>query len=193
MAVVRADAARGSAELLGELVQELAVLLRSELEVSRLQHAAERRERAYELAALAGGAAAALLALGAATWSAVHALDSVVSTWFAALLVAAGWGAGAAVLLRIGRVPKLVHRLSGEVEAGAVETAERRRLSAERQVRETARELAAAGAVEAVESVASRVEVAVAREREALVHDVIGVLLFPGRLGLRALERIAAR
>jgi len=193
MAVARADAARDPAELLGELVQDLVVLLRSELEVSRLQHAAERRERAYEVAALAGGAAAALLALGAATWSAVDALDSAVSTWFAALLVAGGWGAVAAVLLKIGRVPALVRRLSGEVEVGAVETAERRRLSAERRVSGTARELATVGAVEAVESVTSRVESAVAREREALVHEVISMMLFPGRLGLRALGRLAAR
>ena len=76
---------------------------------------------------------------------------------------------------------------------GAVEAAERRLLSAERQVRTTARELAQVGAVEALETVASRVERTVAREWDALLHEVIGVLLLPGRVGLRAFERIAAR
>ncbi len=193
MAAVRTAAVRSSAELLGQLVQELAVLIRSELEVSRLQHAVERRRRAYEVAALAGGAAAALLGLAAASWSAVHALGSLFSPSFAALIVAGGWGIVAALLLRIGLAPELVHRLSGDVEVGAVEAAERRRLSAERQVRATAGELARVGAVEALETVASRVEGTVAREWEALLHEVIGVLLLPGRVGLRAFERIAAR
>src|SRR5436190_12308335 len=97
MAAVRTAAVRSSAELLGQLVQELAVLIRSELEVSRLQHAVERRRRAYEVAALAGGAAAALLGVAAASWSAVHALGSLFSPSFAALIVAGGWGIVAAL------------------------------------------------------------------------------------------------
>jgi hypothetical protein len=110
-----------------------------------------------------------------------------------ALLVAGAWGVAAALLLKIGRAKELVRRLGGEVEVGAVETAERDRLAAERQVRTTARELAAVGAIEAVESVASRVEGAVVREGDAFVHGVIGVLLVPARVGLCMLERIAAR
>src|SRR5207248_7244596 len=139
-----------------------------ELELSRLQHAAERRDRAYELAAVAGGVAAALLALGAATWSAVDALGSLFSTWFAALLVAGAWGVVAAVLLKTGRAPKLVHRVTDEADPAAVDAAQRRRLAVEQQVRSTAHELAEVGAAEAMETVASRVEGTVAREAEAL-------------------------
>jgi hypothetical protein len=182
-----------SAELLGQLVHELTGLMRTELELNQCEHAAARRERAIEIASLAGGAAAGLMAFVALTAATIRALEYVLSTWAAALVAAAAWGILAAVLLQAGKLPRLLARFDPSGDAANLERLRARQQADEEAVRDAAGRFANAAARDAVDAAAARAGDAVEREGELLLRELMGVLRAPGRAGIGVLGRLAGR
>jgi Putative Actinobacterial Holin-X, holin superfamily III len=176
-------------ELLGQLAHELSVLMRCDIELSHSTQTAEQRHRQLELVAIAGGALAALLALGAATLALVQLLAMAVSDWAAAAIVAGVWAIVAALLLRFGDIQRLLRRLSG-TDPAAVAAAQAEREAAERAIRSTARAFAAAAIAEATASLAHQAVESTEREAEALLVELRRVLMAPGRLGIDVLSRL---
>jgi uncharacterized membrane protein YqjE len=94
---------RSLGDLLRQLSQETATLVRQELELAKAEMA-QKGKRAGVGAGLFGGAgASALLGLGALTAAAVAALDTAIALWLAALILALLWLAVAGVLAARGR------------------------------------------------------------------------------------------
>jgi hypothetical protein len=90
-------------ELVKELATETSTLVRQELDLAKAEMT-ERGRQASKGAAMFGGAAAAgLLAAGALTACLIAALDLVMATWLAALIVAVVYGAVAGALAMTGR------------------------------------------------------------------------------------------
>lgn len=90
-------------ELLKQLSQESATLVRQELELAKAE-ATEKGKQAGRGAAMFGGAGAAgLLALFALTLTLIFVLDTVMKGWLAGLIVALLWGAVAGTLALLGR------------------------------------------------------------------------------------------
>lgn len=90
-------------ELLRRLSQDTTELVRQEMALARAELTEQGRQAGTGAGMLGGAAVAALLALGALSASAIAALDEVVALWLAALIVAALWGAAAAILGLRGR------------------------------------------------------------------------------------------
>jgi hypothetical protein len=182
-----------SAELLGQLVHQLTTLMRTEFELNQCEHAAARRERAIEIASLAGGAAAGLMAFVALTAATIRALEYVLSTWAAALVAAAAWAILAAVLLEAGKLPRLLARFDPSGDAANLERLRARRRADEEAMRDAAARFADAAARDAVGAAAARAGDAVEREGELLFRELLAVLRAPGRAGIGALGRLAGR
>jgi hypothetical protein len=182
-----------SAELLGQLAHELTRLMRTELELNQCEHAAARRERAIEIAALAGGAAAGLMAFVALTAATIRALEYVLSTWAAALVAAAAWGILAAVLLQAGKLPRLLARFDPSGDAANLERLRAQQKADEEAMRVAAGRFATAAARDAVETAAAAAGDAVEHEGELLIRELLGVLRSPGRAGIGVLGRLAGR
>ncbi|MFL5827497.1 MAG: phage holin family protein [Thermoleophilaceae bacterium] len=90
-------------ELLKQLSQETAQLVRQEIELAKAE-VSEKGRKAGQGAGMFGGAGVAgLLALGALTACLIAALDLAMPTWLAALIVTVIWGAVAGVLALTGR------------------------------------------------------------------------------------------
>jgi uncharacterized membrane protein YqjE len=90
-------------ELVKELATETSTLVRQELDLAKAEMT-ERGRQASKGAAMFGAAAAAgLLAAGALTACLIAALDLVMATWLAALIVAVVYGAVAGALAMTGR------------------------------------------------------------------------------------------
>ena len=182
-----------SAELLGALAHELTSLLRTEIELNQCEHAASRRQRATEVATLAAGAAAALMAFAALTAATVKALEFVLSAWAASLVAAAAWGILAAVLLQAGKLSKLLGRFDPAGDAARLERLRAEQLAGELAMRQAAGRFAQAAARETVDSAAKRTTEAVEQEGELLLRELAGVLRSPGRAGIGMLGRLAGR
>jgi uncharacterized membrane protein YqjE len=94
---------RPVAELLQELSQQTTTLLRSELELAKLEMS-EKGKRAGIGAGMFGAAGVlALYAVGALTACLILALATAMTAWVAALIVAAAYGATAGGLALMGR------------------------------------------------------------------------------------------
>jgi len=182
-------ATQAADELLGQLAHELSVLMRCDLELSRSELTAKQRHRQLELVAIAGGALAALLALGAATLALVQLLAMAVSEWAAAAIVAGVWAIAAVLLLRFGDVKRLLRRLAG-TDPAALAAAQAEREAAEAAIRSTARAFAAAAIAEAVASLAHGAVESTEREAEAMLVELRRLLTAPGRLGIDVLARL---
>lgn len=182
-----------SAELLGQLAHELTSLLRTELELNQCEHAAARRERVTELAALAAGAAAGLMAFAALTAATVKALEFVLSAWAAALVAAAAWGILAVVLLQAGKLSQLLNRFDPSGDAARLEQLQAEQRAGEIAMRRAAGRFADAAAREAVGSVTKQATDAVEHEGELLLRELGGLLRAPGRAGIGVLGRLAGR
>lgn len=189
----RADVPSGSAELLGIFAQDLTRLLRVELELNQAEHAVQRRERAIELAALAGGAAAGLMACAALTAATVKALEFAFSAWVACLIAAAAWGTGAALLLAAGKLPRLLNRFDPTGDAENIERLRGECLLAQQALRASSSTLAEAAASEAVEAAAHRAADTVHQEGELLLREIGSLLRAPGRAGIGVLGKLAGR
>jgi hypothetical protein len=183
MSTVRVET---SDELLGELAQELSLLVRSDLELAVARRAPEIRRLVEELGATLAAGTAVLLALAALSWAAVRGLALLMPSWSAPLVVAAAWLAVAGLLLRIDRPRRLARRLSRQARADATASALDDRRQAEAQLRTTARLLVRARAREAVGREIESVE----HEGELLLREVLVALAAPGKAGIDLLGRI---
>jgi Putative Actinobacterial Holin-X, holin superfamily III len=182
-----------SAELLGQLAHELTSLLRTELQLNQCEHAAGRRQRASEIAALAAGAAAGLMAFAALTAATVKALEFVLSAWAASLVAAAAWGILAVVLLQAGKLSKLLARFDPAGDEARLERLQDEQRAGEVAMQQAAGRFAQAAARETVDSVAKRATDAVDQEGELLLRELAGLLRAPGRAGIGVLGRLAGR
>jgi Putative Actinobacterial Holin-X, holin superfamily III len=94
---------RSLGDLFGKLSTELSTLIRQELELARAELTQKGREAGKGAGFLGGAGVVGLLAAGTLTAAIVAALDLVVATWLAALIVALVYGAVAAVLALRGK------------------------------------------------------------------------------------------
>jgi hypothetical protein len=184
-------------ELLGELAHELSLLVRSELEVAAVERGPWLHSIAIELAASLGAAVAMLLALVAASWSAVEGLRLVAPGWLAALAVAAFWGVVTGLLLRVDHPRRLWRRLTERTHEQAMATALEDRSTAEADVRAAAERLSHAISVEMREREAraiiageKRLVSAGERDAEVVFKELMSILATPGRAGINLLERL---
>ncbi len=90
-------------ELMRELANETATLVRQELELAKAEMREKGRKAGKGAGMLGGAGIAGLLALGALTAFLILALDGVMPNWAAALVVAALWAVVAGVLALRGR------------------------------------------------------------------------------------------
>ncbi|MEA2444349.1 MAG: hypothetical protein QOJ12_1641 [Thermoleophilales bacterium] len=90
-------------ELLKQLSQETATLVRQELELAKAELSEKGREAGTGAGMLGGAGISALFMLGALTACVIAALDTAMALWLAALIVTLAWGAVAAVLGLTGR------------------------------------------------------------------------------------------
>ncbi len=94
---------RGIAELLRDLSNDTATLVRQEMELLRAEIAEKAKPVGASAASFGGTALFGLGAFGAATAFLIAALALVIPTWAAALLVALVYGAVAYVLVLNGK------------------------------------------------------------------------------------------
>jgi hypothetical protein len=94
---------RPAGELLKELSQQTATLMRQELELAKAELAQKGKQLGAGAGLLVGGAVVALLALGALTAGLIAVLATVIATWLAALIVAVVYAALAGGLAIAGR------------------------------------------------------------------------------------------
>lgn len=90
-------------ELLKDLATETSTLVRQEIDLAKAEMTDRGKRAGRGAGMLAAGAVAALLALGALTAGFIAALDLVMPTWLAALIVTAIHGVIASVLVQTGR------------------------------------------------------------------------------------------
>jgi hypothetical protein len=159
--------------LFGQLTQDLAGLLREELEFAAMERVPAIRMALVELTAFAMVGVAAIFALAAASWAAGAGLSEAMPGWAAALVLAAVWAVVAAGLLLVlgrrmtRRDPRLQWFL--HPDPVALERAhDEARAAAELAVRTSAAEFAGA----AVREVATGGLSAARDEVEDVVDDV---------------------
>ena len=191
------DPEKTAEELLGELAHELALLVRSELEVAAAERGPWLHRIAIELAASLGAAVAMLLALGSASFAAVEGLRLVLPGWLAALAVAVAWAGITALLLRVDHPRRLWRRLRQQTYEQTMAKAAEDRGAAEADVRATAERLSHAIAAEMREREARaiiagerRVISTGERDAEVVLKELMSILAAPGRAGVNLLERL---
>jgi len=185
--------------LLEELVHEVTVLVRKDLELAAVQRAPEIRRLGGDVAAALVAGAALFLTLGALSWAAFQGLAVAFEPWTAALIVAAGWTTiSVLALLTIGDPRGLLQRLGEGSHEKALADALIERELANQAVRATVKELRQELRREAHErerqllsEAGHRVVHAAERDLEALLKEILGVLGVPGRVGINLLERLA--
>lgn len=116
---------RSMGELLKQLSQETATLVRKEVELARAE-VTEKGKQAGKGAGMFGGAGiAGLLALGSLTAFLIALLAQGMETWLAALIVTVLWAAVAGVLALVGKnkvqeatppAPQTVETIKEDVE-----------------------------------------------------------------------------
>ncbi len=189
-----------SAELLGELAGDLALLSRTEIELAAAESGPQVRQVAVEVAVALCSAVALLFALAALSWAAVQGLTLEIPSWSASLVVAAGWAVVAVLLALLDHPRRLLRRLAKERSVDAIKTAERDRAVAEEAVLTTAERLGSALVREAaerelgedVDAMEGMVEGA-EEEAEDLLKELVVAFLAPGKAGISLLERIVSR
>jgi Putative Actinobacterial Holin-X, holin superfamily III len=187
------DVPSGSSELLGVFAQDLTNLLRVELELNQAERVVQRRERAIELAALAGGLAAGLMACAALTAATIEGLQFAFSAWVSALIAAAAWGTGAVLLLAAGKLPRILKRFDPAGDPADLERLRGECLLAQQALRASSSRLAEVAAAEAVQAAAHRAADTVHEEGELLLRELRSLLRAPGRAGIGMLGKLAGR
>lgn len=97
------DGDRSVGELIGEVTSGLSTLLRQELELAKVEAKAEATKAGKGAGMLAGAGVAGHLTLVFLTLTVMFALDNVMGTGWAALVVTLVWAVVAAVLASVGR------------------------------------------------------------------------------------------
>jgi hypothetical protein len=183
--------------LFGQLLQELSLLFRSDVELAAAQRLPHVRRIVEELGALIGVGVALLGMLAALGWAVVRALSPVLPSWRAPLVVAAGWALIAAALLLLDRPRRFAGRLHVERQRAIGEQAERARDDAAQAVRRTAERLAEAAIREASRRELHAATALVEREAEtgeaelgSLLRELLTAIAAPGRTGITLIERL---
>jgi hypothetical protein len=94
---------RSIADLLRELSDQTATLVRQELDLAKAELAVKGRQAGLGAGMFGGAGLFGLYALGALTACLILALSTAMDGWLAALIVAAAYGAIAGVLALIGK------------------------------------------------------------------------------------------
>jgi len=94
---------RPFSRILQDIVGHLTEIVRSEIRLARMEIGQDLTQFSRAAAFVVAGAICALFALGFILLAAVYALATVVAPWLAALIVGAGMGVLALVLLKVGR------------------------------------------------------------------------------------------
>src|SRR5262245_31815783 len=166
----------GSGRLLGELGRELAVLTRLDAELAVAEQAPTMIRAGVGLLA---AATAAVLAAGAISVAVGRPLEHIMPGWLAALVVAAGWGVAALLVLGIDR--RNVAQFFEGASDTRIDKLRREREAAELAVLTTAQLLSAAFARETVRlEVAANVEAA-QQQGEVILRQVLRTLTAPSR------------
>jgi uncharacterized membrane protein YqjE len=92
-----------TAELVKQLSGQLSLLIRKELDLAKAELTEKGKAAGVGAGMFGGAGVVALLALGALTAAVILLLDKGMEAWLAALIVAALYGAIAAVLALVGR------------------------------------------------------------------------------------------
>src|SRR4051812_28659744 len=109
--------------LVRELVHEIAVLIRCELQLAEAERRPAYRELLLEIAYVIASGFALFFSLVAVTWAAWFWLAKAMPIWVAALCVAAVYATGGLVLLRTPPARNLRRRLAQETRENATATA----------------------------------------------------------------------
>ena len=211
--------ARSVTELLEQLSRELSDLVKSEAQLEAARNMPEVRRSARDIAGAVVVAVAALTAFSFLNVAAVDGLSSVLPSWLAALVLAAFWTAVGGVLLfgLMGRARRwLLWIVLKEPPPKALDELEQERDAAIQAARSTLERLGPAIAIQiAVAAVPKAGDVAggvvgasdsvldatdeIVEEFTAeipgggAVNQVWGVVLMPGRLGIRAATTVLRR
>ena len=110
---------QSTAQLVKLVSQQVSALVRDELKLAQLEMTRKGKAAAFGAGALGGSGMVAFYALGALVACAILALSLVVSAWLAALIVAGGLGAVAAVmaLTGVGRLRRATPPVPSEAVA----------------------------------------------------------------------------
>ena len=191
------DRADTPGKLLGQLAHELSRLVRHDLELAAAERLPELRRVATEVAVLAVGVLALVLALATGTWAAVRGLTTAIPSWAAPLVIAGAWLIVAALLLAHEYPRRLMARLSAHRHDRAIETSRAGREQGELTVRQTAERLAEAllreaeaQGIKAAGSVARHAVGEAEREAGSLASQIADALLAPGKAGLSIIDRL---
>jgi Putative Actinobacterial Holin-X, holin superfamily III len=183
--------------LMVQLSEDVSVLVRADIEVAAAEHAVELQELCVRLAALLAAVASLFLALAALSWAALASLTQVAPTWVAALIVAVVWSTAGAALARWAHPRRLSALFRPEAGEAMTDSTRLRRQEAEAAVRATGARLSRAIADDvadrerrAVTNAEARVAAAVERDADAILKDVLSIVLAPGRAGVGLLERL---
>lgn len=175
-------------ELLADLVRELAVLVRRDLELAGARRGPQIRGLTIDLVAVLAAAWALFIAFGTLTWVVLRALTPTLPGWAAGLVVAGAWALVAALVLRHRHPRRLRALLGRESQEEVIASAERDRAEAEQAVRVAAGRLsravsheAEAREREAAAAVAKHLGRAVERELEAVLRELLSRLTTPGK------------
>jgi|SRR5580765_640915 len=185
--------------LVADLVHQMSLLVRKDLELAAVQRAPEIRQLAIEVAAALAAAVALFLTLGALSWAAFQGLAVAFEPWTAALIVAAVWMGISLLAISIDHPRRLLRRLKQGSHEDALSDALAERELAEQAARTSAKELRLELRREAHErerqilsEAGHRVVHAAERDLETLLKEILGVLGAPGRVGINLLERLVA-
>jgi hypothetical protein len=214
---------RSLTDLLEQLGSALSDLAKSEAQLEAARNLPEVRRAAREIARTLGAAIAGLTAFAFVNVAVMKVLSKVLASWFAALVVAAFWGAvgGMLSLPLMGRARRwLLWIFLKTPPAAAMEDLERERDAAANTARDTLEHLGPALATqialaavpqagEVAEGVASGVGDAGESVLEVsdqtvevitnqvpgggVVNQVWGVALMPGRLGIKVATTVLRR
>jgi hypothetical protein len=184
-------------QLLGQLADELSMLVRNDVELSAAERMPEVKNIAKELAALVAAAVAGLFVLGAGSWAAGIGLSHVMAGWAAALVVAGAWALVAFLLFGHEYSRRLVARLSEERRSVTIAGCRTERDEAQQKLLETAEHLAAAlvreaeaQGMRAAASMAKRGVQEVEEEAGNLLTQLADALMSPGKAGLSIIDRL---
>jgi len=179
--------------LLGELTEELSRLVRWDVELVVVRHAESLRRIGVELAVTLASATALLLGLLTMSWAATRALEGVLSTWAAPLLVGTGWLVVTALLVRLEHPRRFLRRLAAYDATAVTDAALRERREAQFAMRITAEQLAAAFARETVEREVVTDAVTAEHDLERILRALLALAVTPVRVWSGAFERLGAR
>lgn len=190
---------RTTEQLIGDFARDFAAVVRGEIELNAVRRAPQRRVLLGDLAIVAAGGVALLLAAGAATVAAGIALSHFFSPAVAALVTAGGCTSVAALLFRRDRARRLVEAVVPTKNEQAVAAAEREQLQRLEALQRTARRTATAlerdvivheraAALDALHRLGASARATAQGDVEAAIRALVALALAPARAGRELLR-----